>query len=138
MLLSLALLACAIDDATPAGSDTGWEELAAQVTDDGAYFLMYSSDPYPIPFNEPFSLVWMVHDGADQSLMYDDATLSLAVEMPAHGHGMNTEPAITMDEYGTFTAEGFLFHMRGWWAITATATREGVTDSSIFYVNCCE
>ncbi len=135
--LLLGMLAGCAGDA-PGGDDTGWVEEVAQVTDGGSYYLMYSSDPDPIPFNEPFTLYWMVHDGADHSRMYDDATLSLEVEMPAHGHGMNTEPAITVDEYGTFTAEGFLFHMRGWWTITATATRGDVTDTSTFYVECCE
>jgi hypothetical protein len=121
-----------------AGSDTGWSEDVALTSDGGSFYLMYSADPDPIPFNEPFSTYWMVHDGTDRSLMYNDATLTLDVTMPAHGHGMNTVPAVTMDEMGTFTAEGFLFHMRGWWAIEATATRDGVTESATFYVNCCE
>lgn len=137
MYALLALLAgCTPTDA--AAADTGWVENVAQVSDDGAFYLMYSSDPDPIPFNEPFTLYWMVHDGTDHSLMFDDASLELAVNMPEHGHGMNTEPNIVMDEFGTFAVEGFLFHMRGWWTITATGTRDGVTDSSTFYVECCD
>lgn len=140
MLLLLALLGCgghAHGDDT-AGGDTGWVEATAQETENGTYYLMYSADPYPIPFNEPFTLYWMVHDGVEHSRMYDDATLALEVSMPAHGHGMNTVPQLTADEYGNITAEGFLFHMRGWWDIHATATRDGVSDASTFYVYCCE
>lgn len=138
-MLLFALLACdGHSHGDAAGDDTGWVEATAQETDDGAFYLMYSPDPYPIPFNEPFSTFWMVHDGEDHGLMYDDATLTLAVTMPGHGHGMNTEPQLTADEMGNIQADGFLFHMRGWWAIEATATRDGVTDSTTFYVNCCE
>lgn len=129
----------AADTADTAGTDeTGWTEETALETNAGAFYVMYSPDADPIPFNEPFSMYWMVHDGADHSQMLLDAELGLAVTMPEHGHGMNTTPVVTRDQFGGFQVDGFLFHMRGWWAIEATATEGGVTDSTTFYVNCCE
>lgn len=145
MLLFLFVTACttahhdSADTAdTAGGSDTDWTQETALSSDGGAYYLMYSATPEPIPFNEPFSMYWMVHDGADHNTMFTDAELALEVSMPEHGHGMNTVPTITRDAMGGFQVEGMLFHMRGWWDIKATATRGGLSEGATFYVECCE
>ncbi len=133
----LLLLACNTHS-PDTGGDTGWTEASAVLSEGGSFYLMVSPDPYPILFNEPFQLIAMVHEGADHNVMFTDAGLELVVTMPAHGHGMNTVPAITMDATGLFTVEGMLFHMRGWWQLDFTATRDGVTESATLYVDCCE
>lgn len=134
--LLFACTASTDDSATP--GDTGWTEEVAATSDGGSYYLMYSADPDPIPFNEPFQLIAMVHDGADHDHMYNDAQLTVTATMPAHGHGMNTEPTVSMDEAGMITVDGMLFHMRGWWQMDFTATRAGVSETATFYVDCCE
>lgn len=118
--------------------DTGWSEATEATTDGGSFYVMYSPDPSPIPFNEPFQLIAMVHDGADHAVMFTDAELEVAATMPAHGHGMNTVPTVTRDESGMYTVDGMLFHMRGWWQLDFTATREGTSETATMYVNCCE
>ena len=132
----LSLIACmhsGMDD-----SDTGWTEATSATSDGGSFFMMYSADPYPIPFNENFQLIAMVHDGADHDVMFTDVTLDVEATMPAHGHGMNTVPTATVDDVGMITVDGMLFHMRGWWQVDFTATRADVTETSTFYINCCE
>lgn len=130
------------DTAAPADTadtaDTDWTEETAITSDDGHFYVMYSPDVDPIPYNETFSMYWMVHDGADHSHMLGDTTLTLDVTMPEHGHGMNTEPQITQDAAGGFQVDGMLFHMRGWWALAATITEGDVVDHATFYIDCCE
>ena len=114
-MLAFLFLACShsTDPSDSASGDTGWTEEAAATSDGGSFYMMYSADPAPIPFNEPFQLIAMVHDGADHNLMYNDASVVVNATMPGHGHGMNTEPSVTMDEVGMITVDGMLFHMRG-------------------------
>lgn len=125
-------------DSAPVADDTGWTVESAATSDGGSFYMMYSADPDPIPFNEPFQLVAMVHSGADHSEMYTDFTLTVNATMPAHGHGMNTVPTVTVDPSGMATVDGMLFHMRGWWQMDFVATRGDVTETSTFYVECCE
>lgn len=137
MLLPL-FLACTGAGAESASDDTGWTVETAATSDGGSFYMMYSADPDPIPFNEPFQLIAMVHDGADHSHMYNDAQLVVNATMPEHGHGMNTEPTVTMDQTGMITVDGMLFHMRGWWQMDFVATRAEVSETATFYVDCCE
>ncbi len=141
MSLLLLLTACNHHaDTADSGdtADTDWTEEVALTTEGGTYYVMYSPTPDPIPFNEPFSMYWMAHDGADHGVMFEDADLALDITMPEHGHGMNTVPTVTRDEMGGFDVTGSLFHMRGWWAMQATVTRGEVVESATFYVECCE
>jgi hypothetical protein len=139
-MLPLLLLACTDGSPDPdsTSDDTGWTVETAAISDGGSFYMMYSADPDPIPFNEPFQLIAMVHDGPDHSSMYSDASLVVNATMPDHGHGMNTEPTVTVDEMGMITVDGMLFHMRGWWQMDFVATRSDVTETATFYVDCCE
>lgn len=135
----LLLLACSgANDSSKTGEDTGWVEATDTTSAGGSYYMMYSADPDPVPFNETFQLIAMVHNGADHAEMYTDADLVVDATMPAHGHGMNTAPTVTRDENGMYTVDGMLFHMRGWWKIDFTASRNGVTETGSFYVDCCD
>ncbi len=118
------------------------DESTAQLSEEGAFYVMYSADPAPIPFNELFDLVVMVHDGEDHSQMFMDADIDIEATMPAHEHGMNTEPTVTAQEDGSFLVEGMKFHMRSntpedKWQIHVDVTRDETTERATFNVMCC-
>ena len=112
---------------------------SSQTSSDGAFFIMYTADPDPIPLDQNFNLTFMVHDGEDHNTILEDVeSLSLDATMPGHGHGMNTTPTVTKNENGTFAVEGMLFHMEGHWKVTVETTRSGTTEDTTFNVNCCK
>ncbi|MFP4597583.1 MAG: hypothetical protein ACOC9W_01025 [Persicimonas sp.] len=119
------------------------DESTAQLSENGTFYVMYSADPAPIPFNELFDLVVMVHDGEDHSQMLMDAEIEVEATMPAHEHGMNTEPTVTKEDDGSFLVEGMKFHMRSdtaedKWQVHVDVTHEETTERATFNVMCCE
>lgn len=106
-------------------------------TENGSYMVSYTTDPSPIPENDYFTVTVSVHDAAGTALVAD-AEAIVDAKMPAHGHGMNTQPEVTANGDGTFLAEGMLFHMPGYWQITVDVTGPEGVDSVAFEVDCCE
>ena len=76
-------------------------------------------------------------DAAQTSLL-SDAELSIDASMPEHQHGMNTVPVAAPNGDGTFFVEGMLFHMTGYWEISAEVTHGDTTETATFPTQCCE
>lgn len=114
------------------------EESKEGLTNGGSYYVYWDSIPSVIPFNEPFSLSVMVHDGEDRSTMYTDRVLLVDATMPAHAHGMETVPEVTQDESGVYRVDGMLFHMAGEWELEFEVLFEGTSESATFTLDCCE
>ena len=107
------------------------------LTDGGTYYLYWDTVPGEIPFNEPFTLTAMVHDGTDRDMMYSDKELFVDATMPGHGHGMDTTPEIT-ESGGVFTVEGMLFHMAGDWELVFAVSDGESVEKATFNIDCCE
>jgi len=114
-----------------------FDDATELATDNNAYFVTYTSAPSPIPYNEYFDLTVSVWS-ADQSAMVSDAQLLADATMPAHGHGMNTEPQVTASGDGSFLVEGMLFHMQGYWQLIVDVDGPEGVDSVTFEIDCCE
>ena len=127
LALPLISLACSQDA----------EENREGLTDGGTYYLYWDSIPSSIPFNEPFKLTAMVHDGADNTKMLMDRELFVDATMPAHEHGMDTVPEVTLDN-GVYTVDGMLFHMAGEWEITFAVSDGTSVETAAFTVDCCD
>jgi hypothetical protein len=69
--------------------------------------------PAALPLNAPFTVEFTAcaKDGAVPP------TAKLDAWMPAHRHGMNYRPKLTVIAPGQFRAEGLLFHMPGRWEL---------------------
>jgi DNA-binding beta-propeller fold protein YncE len=77
----------------------------------GNWKVTYSPIPEEMPLNEVFELTtWVEGDGEVKSLRVDAA-------MPAHGHGMMTDPVTTLQEDGSYKTTGMLLSMPGYWEI---------------------
>ena len=107
------------------------------LTDGGTYYIYWDTIPTEIPFNEPFKISAMVHDGQDHDMMYSDQELFVDATMPSHGHGMDTTPEITQNG-GLFLIEGMLFHMAGDWELVFAVSDGENVETATFNIDCCE
>lgn len=130
-ILFAALVACT-------GEPEPSEEPRSGLTDGGSYYIYWGSIPQTIPFNDLFELSVMVHDGADKTKMLTDRELYVDATMPAHGHGMETEPNVTKSESGMYTVDGMLFHMAGEWELTFAVSDGTEVETASFAVSCCD
>lgn len=123
-------------DMSDDGMDTDDIDVATEgMTQDGTYHVSYTSDPDPVPLAADFSVIVTVTDGTDPVM---DATVSVDATMPAHGHGMNTNPSTVSNGDGTYAATGLLFHMEGWWEIAVTIDSAEGSDQAYLNVLCCD
>ncbi|MBC8200952.1 MAG: hypothetical protein H8E86_02805 [Planctomycetes bacterium] len=71
----------------------------------------FTPAPDEMPLNEVFEITsWVQGEGEIDSLRVDAA-------MPAHGHGMMTDPKTKLQPDGSFLTTGMLLHMPGDWEI---------------------
>ena len=62
-------------------------------TSQGNYVIIYSTQPAPIPLNQPFTVRVHVLDGS-HAPVGSDVDLQVDGRMPHHRHGMNTQPQV--------------------------------------------
>jgi hypothetical protein len=97
-------------------------------TSQGKYIVVYSTQPSPIPHNEPFTMQVNVLERATRAPVAGDVGLEVDGRMPHHRHGMNTQPQVTRQSAGTFHVEGMLFHMPGRWELYFDLSSDGRTE----------
>ena len=119
--LAIALLgissAASADDAGPT-----WTSQA------GLYRVRYKSDLEPIEINKIHD--WVLHVETAAGAPVVDAEITLTGGMPAHNHGMPTQPQVTKNMgHGDYLVEGMRFHMAGDWVITLTISAAAGQDT---------
>ncbi|MGI9332037.1 MAG: hypothetical protein ACR2RL_02670 [Gammaproteobacteria bacterium] len=117
-------------------------KIMESLTTSGLYRVRIQTRPDPIPFQALFELDVKIRDARDPKRPLPGITLErVDAIMPAHGHGMTTQPEISMIADGTFRVRGMMFHMRGEGAhgqwVIRTVLREGTADVAEFEVPCC-
>jgi hypothetical protein len=109
----------------------------------GNFYVVITPQPNPIPFQEMFELEVRVSAGEQDENPAEGVNLDqVRATMPAHGHGMKTEPKITEVSSGRFRVEGMKFHMQGegehgLWVIETVLSQGGTIDKATFDVQCC-
>ena len=76
---------------------------------------------------------WVVTIQSIDGEAVEDAQISVSGEMPQHGHGMPTAPAMT--EYlgdGQYKIDGMRFQMPGWWTVNVSIEVDGEVDEQQF------
>ena len=96
-------------------------------TSQGHYVIIYSTQPAPIPLNQPFTMHVQVLDSS-RAPVGNDVELQVDGRMPHHRHGMNTQPQVTRQSQGVFRVEGMLFHMPGRWELYFDISSGGRTE----------
>jgi hypothetical protein len=97
------------------------------VSEEGHYVGSWTSDPAVPPINLVHQ--WLLHIETPDGQPVEGATITVGGDMPAHGHGMPTQPEVTADlGGGDYRVEGMAFQMGGYWIIDVTVTAAGETD----------
>jgi len=101
------------------------------VSSDGLYQVMFETDTLPIPLNETHS--WVLTVTTPKGEPVNDAEIGIDGGMPAHGHGLPTEPKVTeaLGE-GRYQVEGMRFNMGGHWEIRVGINAAQGTDEATF------
>ena len=72
---------------------------------------------------------WVLHIETADGEPAAGALVTVNGDMPAHGHGMPTEPQVTADlGDGDYLVEGMSFQMGGYWIVDVTIAFGGQTD----------
>ncbi len=98
---------------------------------EGIYQVSYEPRRGPIAVNQIHA--WTIHVETADGQPIEGATITVDGDMPQHGHGLPTEPQVTMDlGGGDYLVEGLKFHMPGWWVVDFSITANGSTDTVRF------
>lgn len=95
----------------------------------GTYRVHYTPNPDPIPLNEHFEIEVRVESNHGNTV---PKRIEIRADMPAHGHGINTEPSIQDNGDGTYSVKGLLFHMKGDWELYVDIIDGPLRESAIF------
>ena len=100
---------------------------AGVASERGVFVGSWSSDPDEPPINVVHE--WILHLETSDGTPVEGAIVTVNGDMPAHGHGMPTEPQVTADlGGGDYRVEGMSFQMGGYWVIDVTVTLGDETD----------
>lgn len=111
----------------PAGPDPGGLHRICSAA--GGYGLRVTSDPSPVPLNEPFDLRVEVRRGcAPEAPAPDGLLLRVSGWMPVHRHGMNTQPRVQALGQGRYAVQGLVLHMSGLWELHFDLWRDALLE----------
>ncbi len=92
-----------------------------------------SSELDPVVINQLHS--WTLNVRRADGTPVEDATIMVSGTMPAHAHGMPTDPQVTANlGGGSYKVEGIQFQMGGEWEVVFNITAGGVTDDVTFRI----
>lgn len=77
---------------------------------------------------------WTVALRTDAGPVPDDATLSVSLRMPDHGHGARRPPTVRPLGGGRFALADLDLYMEGVWTVTLRVTANGATEQIVFGV----
>ncbi len=100
---------------------------------DAASFRMTFHPPSRIEINHYQTWGIYIEDATGKALSH--AVLKVDANMPAHGHGLLTQPRIAPgDAPGRYRVEGLRFHMPGHWEIRLQVNHAGKQDALVLPV----
>ena len=104
------------------------------MTVDGTHFrVSYKSKIEPLPLNQIHS--WILHVITLDGKPVEKAMISVYGGMPAHRHGLPTQPKVTEIADGDYLVEGIKFSMTGMWEMWFNIQVDGVADKTRFVIN---
>jgi hypothetical protein len=120
MRFAIALASLVLSGLIPAGAESGCKlsssDIAMIGTGPAGFAAALRTSPSPVVVGAPFAVQLLVC--ANHGMRIDRLTMD--ANMPAHRHGMNYVPEISVSGDGLYEGRGFLFHMPGRWEITVS------------------
>ena len=103
-------------------------------TVDGEHFRVSDKSKIePLPLNQIHS--WVLHVTTLDGKPVEKAMISVYGGMPAHRHGLPTQPKVTEMADGDYLVEGIKFSMTGMWEMWFNIQVDGVADKTKFVIN---
>jgi hypothetical protein len=100
---------------------------AGVMSENGLFRASWVSTPATPPINAVHE--WVLHVETAAGEPAAGAIIVVDGDMPAHGHGMPTQPEVTEDlRNGDYVVEGMSFQMGGYWIVDFAITLDGQTD----------
>ncbi|MDZ7669031.1 MAG: FixH family protein [Gammaproteobacteria bacterium] len=123
LLASLAVVSSAATAQTAGEPGTRWWPSEA-----GHFRVSYQSRLEPITINRLHQWVLTVTDAAGEPV--DGARIRVNGGMPAHDHGLPTEPRVVEAlGGGRYLLDGVRFHMHGAWEVVLQLEADGSSDT---------
>lgn len=114
-----------------ADSDTPEQSL---LTEQGGYRITVRPQAGTVPVAKMHD--WILHVETTSGEVFIPTQLVMLAGMPAHGHGLPSQPRITKYlENGDFLVEGVKFNMTGLWHIVVNVTGPTGPDQVLFELN---
>lgn len=136
VLLGIFVLAACASPGPAAPAATNQSEAPAAApnsrqTDNGLYRVSFTSALDPIAINQLHN--WTVHVETADGRPVEDAQITVDGGMPAHGHGLPTQPQVTQNlGNGDYLVEGMRFQMPGAWIVRFDIAADGQSDGVTF------
>ena len=116
---------------TPASAVTPPVAAAPAESNNRLFRASVTSELEPVVINQLHS--WTLHLQTADGAPVEGATITVSGSMPAHSHGMPTNPQVTADlGGGNYRVEGIQFQMGGEWEVIFNITAGAVTDAVVF------
>ena len=130
LLLAMALLAaCSGATTTPAAGNPAVG--APQLSENGHFLVSYQAEEPAIALNTTHT--WLLTVKTPAGTPVNDATIAVDGGMPAHNHGLPTQPQATKSAApGAYRVEGVRFQMPGEWFMTFNIESGDLTDKVTF------
>jgi len=129
-LAGLFLLLCVSFASTVHAAD---DSLVSATTESIHFRASYKSKVVPLPLNRIHS--WVLHIETLDSKPVEKAEIAVYGGMPAHKHGLPTEPQVSEIGDGDYLVEGIKFSMIGSWQLWFDIRADGITDQVIFDID---
>ena len=130
-----ALLLCAYSDTAALGAESTANTMSKGVVSDGGSFnIKLKSTPPIIPLNEMFAIDIEVR-ASPKVKDPNPIWVNINAAMPAHKHGMNTQPRVEDHGKGHFVVRGMLFHMAGDWELTLDIAKGSIHEQAKIPLN---
>ena len=121
----------AVTPPVTAAPDTAPGSIAPAESSNRLFSARVTSELEPVVINQLHS--WTLHLQTADGAPVEGATITVSGSMPAHSHGMPTNPQVTADlGSGNYRVEGIQFQMGGEWEVIFNITAGAVTDAVVF------
>ena len=109
------------------------DSLVSATTESIHFRASYKSKVEPLPLNRIHS--WVLHIETLDSKPVEKAEIAVYGGMPAHKHGLPTEPQVSEIGDGDYLVEGIKFSMNGSWQLWFDIRADGIADQVIFDID---
>ncbi|MDJ0710891.1 MAG: FixH family protein [Woeseiaceae bacterium] len=101
-----------------------------QAADASEVIVTFSTPDGPVQINRMHS--WILHVETDAGVPVEGATIDVDGGMPAHDHGLPTQPRVTEElGDGDYRLDGVRFHMGGLWEIVVTIKTAEIDETVV-------